>query len=201
MDTDHNRVWEWTNGSPFDFSYWLSDQPDGGQYYTVMDCDGSAFGKWRDLGYSDDRFHYICQLDLWIHMSIKIWSRKHQYNDKLLFYFYMCVYSWDETRIVVELTCFSQMPPSIIHPIVFTDPSVIRVQQRSTNIILFLHFKVFFSRRELFTRCEWLNIWRSLRSIGATVFPWDFARQYISVSPRNLTLLVMARRRRSSNAV
>ena len=64
MDTDHNRVWEWTDGSPIDFSYWLSDQSDGGQYYTVMDCDGSASGKWRDLGYSDDRFHYICQLDL-----------------------------------------------------------------------------------------------------------------------------------------
>ena len=69
------------------------------------------------------------------------------------------------------------------------------------TLFYFSILKCRFSRRELFTRCEWLNIWRSLQSIGATVFPWDFARQYISVSPRNLTLLVMARRRRSSNAV
>ena len=89
------------------------------------------------------------------------------------------------------------MSPFIIYPIVFTDPSVIRVHLR----IFYLSILKCFFRRELFTRCEWLNIWRSLRSIGATVFPWDFARQYISVSPHNLTLLVMARRRRSSNVV
>ena len=64
VDADHDWVWEWTDGSPFDFSYWLSDQPDGGQYYTVMDCDNSASGKWRDLGYNDNDFHYIYQLDL-----------------------------------------------------------------------------------------------------------------------------------------
>ena len=63
VDTDHNGAWEWTDGSPFDFSYWLSDQPDGGQYFTVMDCDDSTSGQWRDLEF-DRSYNYICQLTL-----------------------------------------------------------------------------------------------------------------------------------------
>jgi len=61
VDTDHNGVWEWTDGSSFDFSYWLSDQPDGGQYYTVIDYVSSR--RWRDLDYNDNN-QYICQLTL-----------------------------------------------------------------------------------------------------------------------------------------
>ena len=61
VDPDHDGVWEWTDGSSFDFSYWLSGQPDGGQYYTVMDDISS--GAWRDLEYSDS-YQYFCQLTL-----------------------------------------------------------------------------------------------------------------------------------------
>ena len=60
VDTDHNGVWEWTDGSSFDFSYWRSGQPDG-QYYTVMDDISS--GGWRDLDYNE-RYQYFCQLTL-----------------------------------------------------------------------------------------------------------------------------------------
>merc|ERR1712172_376799 len=63
VDTDHNRAWEWTDGSSFDFNYWMSGQPDGGQYYTVMDCDDSTSGQWRDLEYSNS-YQYMCQITL-----------------------------------------------------------------------------------------------------------------------------------------
>ena len=65
VDTDYNGVWEWTDGSTFDFSYWMSGQPDGGSKYDyrVMDCLYSGFGEWNDLYFSYDH-DYICQLTL-----------------------------------------------------------------------------------------------------------------------------------------
>ena len=62
---DYKGVWEWTDGSTFDFSYWMSGQPDGGSKYDygVMDCLYSTTGEWSILyfGYKHD---YICQLTL-----------------------------------------------------------------------------------------------------------------------------------------
>ena len=61
VDPGHNGVWEWTDGSSFDFSYWTSGQPDGGQYYALMDDSDSR--RWRDLDYSNS-YQYFCQLTL-----------------------------------------------------------------------------------------------------------------------------------------
>ena len=61
VDPDHNRVWEWTDGSSFDFSYWRSGQPNGRVYYTVMDFGRSSDGGWSDF-YEDNNCGYICQL-------------------------------------------------------------------------------------------------------------------------------------------
>ena len=51
--------WEWTDGTDFDFTFWLSDQPDGGQSFIGMDMDYSN-GGWRDL--DSESHYYICQL-------------------------------------------------------------------------------------------------------------------------------------------
>ena len=59
VDTRHNGVWEWTDGSTFDFSNWVFGQPDGGQYYTYMD----NHGEWRDFEYNH-YLEYMCQLTL-----------------------------------------------------------------------------------------------------------------------------------------
>ena len=65
VDPDHNGVWEWTDGSSFDFSYWISgDEPDGGSYYTVMDFHYYYDGYWNDLSYNYSYYGYICQLAL-----------------------------------------------------------------------------------------------------------------------------------------
>ena len=61
VDPDQNGAWEWTDGSSFDFAYWMSGQPDGGQYYALMDFSYSGSGEWNDLYYSNN-YHYICQL-------------------------------------------------------------------------------------------------------------------------------------------
>ena len=138
-------------------------------------------------------------------ISIKIWGLTHQYNDNPFFLFlYVCLFLRSNQNCGQIDLLLPNAPiydlKNVIHPIVFLDPSLLEFNNVHLIFIYLSILKCFFLR-ELFTRCEWLNIWRSLRSIGATVFPWDFARQYISVSPRNLTLLVMARRRRSSNVV
>merc|ERR1712226_1063993 len=54
--------WEWTDGTDFDFTFWLSDQPDGGQSFIGMDMDYSN-GGWRDMD-PDNYYPYICQLTL-----------------------------------------------------------------------------------------------------------------------------------------
>ena len=68
VDPDNNGVWEWTDGSTFDFSYWRSNEPDGypsghHPYYTVMDFYTYNDGLWEDYPY-DQYFDYICQLTL-----------------------------------------------------------------------------------------------------------------------------------------
>ena len=60
VDPHHNSGWEWTDGTPFDFSYWGSGEPDGGQYYTTMT---TSSGRWSDHTY-DHYCQYICQLSL-----------------------------------------------------------------------------------------------------------------------------------------
>ena len=64
-DHDVDGVWEWTDGSNFDFSYWMSGQPDGGSKYDygVMDCLYSSSGEWSLLYFAYDH-DYICQLTL-----------------------------------------------------------------------------------------------------------------------------------------
>jgi hypothetical protein len=62
VDTNHDRVWEWTDGSSFDFDFWLSGQPDG-QYHVMMDFNEDSKGKWRDIDLDND-FHYVCQIVL-----------------------------------------------------------------------------------------------------------------------------------------
>ena len=65
VDPDHNGVWEWMDGSGFDFSYWIpGDEPDGGSYYTVMDFQYYYDGYWNDLSYNYSYYGYICQLAL-----------------------------------------------------------------------------------------------------------------------------------------
>ena len=65
VDPDHDGAWEWTDGSTFEFSNWMSGQPDGGSgsYYTVMDCSYSTSCQWNDLYYGNN-YDYICQLTL-----------------------------------------------------------------------------------------------------------------------------------------
>ena len=60
VDTDHNQIWEWTDESSFDFSYWRSGEPIGGEYHTVMT---SYSGEWNDI-VNNNSCGYICQLTL-----------------------------------------------------------------------------------------------------------------------------------------
>ena len=67
VDYDHDGVWEWTDGSSFDFSYWIpGSEPDGGLYngYTFMDIAYYSNGYWNDAYYSSHYYGYICQLIL-----------------------------------------------------------------------------------------------------------------------------------------
>ena len=59
VEPRHNGVWEWTDGSNFDFSYWVSGQPDGGQYYALIDDVSS--GAWRDYEYNHSAY-FMCQI-------------------------------------------------------------------------------------------------------------------------------------------
>merc|ERR1712226_663348 len=59
IDRKHDLEWTWTDGSEFDFSFWLESQPSGGQYYMAMYM--GYLGAWRDLDYNDSR-GYICQI-------------------------------------------------------------------------------------------------------------------------------------------
>ena len=64
VDPDHDRAWEWTDGSSFDFSYWMSGQPDGStQDYAVMDCSYSTSCQWN-VFFFYLKYNYICQLTL-----------------------------------------------------------------------------------------------------------------------------------------
>ena len=60
VDFNHNGVWGWTDSSDFDYSYWLSGQPGGGEYYIIVAT--SAF-DWRDWEYNHLK-NYVCQLIL-----------------------------------------------------------------------------------------------------------------------------------------
>jgi len=65
VDYDHDGVWEWTDGSSFDFSYWIpGSEPDGGSYNTFMDIAYYSNGYWNDGYYSSHYYGYICQLTL-----------------------------------------------------------------------------------------------------------------------------------------
>ena len=62
VDFNHNRVWGWTDGSSFDYTNWLSSQPDGGEYYLVIE-EADGRWTWRDFEYYHDQ-PYVCQLIL-----------------------------------------------------------------------------------------------------------------------------------------
>jgi len=57
VDRNHDGLWEWTDGSFFDFSNWSSNQPNGGEYFILLGRDG----EWRDWTASGVS-NYICQI-------------------------------------------------------------------------------------------------------------------------------------------
>jgi len=63
IDNYHNGQWGWMDGSDFDYTKWLSGQPDGGQYYVEMSFKDDPLGPWRDIEY-DHYLPYLCQIVL-----------------------------------------------------------------------------------------------------------------------------------------
>ena len=71
VDDNHDKVFEWTDGSTFDFENWDSHgQPDGYEYYGMIGKGdeynirtGADNWTWRDWDYNHS-LSYICQLTL-----------------------------------------------------------------------------------------------------------------------------------------
>ncbi|XP_043224658.1 lectin BRA-3-like [Amphibalanus amphitrite] len=54
--------WTWSDGSPFDWEFWRSDQPDGdGERCAFMNCD--SHGEWCTADCADGFYYFLCQID------------------------------------------------------------------------------------------------------------------------------------------
>ena len=62
VDLNNDGNWGWTDGSSFDYSNWLSNQPNGGEYYIVVG-NVQGGGDWRDWTL-DASADYVCQLNV-----------------------------------------------------------------------------------------------------------------------------------------
>ena len=60
-DARHEGNWEWTDGSTWDYEYWLSDQPDGGSQDSLAMDTSDSYGRWRDLPESDSKY-ILCRM-------------------------------------------------------------------------------------------------------------------------------------------
>ena len=64
VDANHDGVWVWLDGSNWDYSKWLSGQPDGNEYFLIISEE--VGGDWRDctVACGGGGHGYVCQLVL-----------------------------------------------------------------------------------------------------------------------------------------
>ena len=60
-DAANEGQWEWTDGSAWDFEYWLSGQPDSGTDQNTLGLDRTQGGRWRDLPGPDNE-GFVCRM-------------------------------------------------------------------------------------------------------------------------------------------
>ena len=58
VDSDQDGIWEWTDGTPFDFTYWGSGEPAGGKEFMFLD----TFDDWRWHSVTRLLAYSFCQL-------------------------------------------------------------------------------------------------------------------------------------------
>ena len=59
VDVNKNGQWGWTDGSKWDYTYWMSNQPNGEEYYLIVA--GKPKWDWRDWEFNNKK-SYVCQL-------------------------------------------------------------------------------------------------------------------------------------------
>ena len=60
-DAANEGQWEWTDGSPWDFEYWLSGQPDSGSGQDFIGMENSEGLRWRDLN-GQEYETFVCRM-------------------------------------------------------------------------------------------------------------------------------------------